>query len=45
MFAEEIFLKTEKDIILKMARAFAGRIDYRYVYRMNIVTIYVAKNN
>lgn len=30
---------------IKMARKFADRIDYCYVYRMNIVTIYVAKNN
>ena len=30
---------------IKMAREFADRIDYCYVYRMNIVTIYVAKNN
>lgn len=29
---------------VKMAQKFAERIDYCYVYRMNIVTIYVAKN-
>ncbi len=28
---------------IKMAQKFAERIDYCYVYRMNIVTIYVAK--
>lgn len=28
---------------VKMAQKFAERIDYSYVYRMNIVTIYVAK--
>lgn len=30
---------------IKMAQKFADRIDYCYVYRMNIVTIYVAKAN
>ncbi|MDE7399040.1 MAG: hypothetical protein K2N06_05865 [Oscillospiraceae bacterium] len=30
---------------IKMAQKFADRIDYCYVYRMNIVTIYVAKTN
>lgn len=30
---------------IKMAQKLADRIDYCYVYRMNIVTIYVAKNN
>lgn len=28
-----------------MAQKFADRIDYCYVYRMNIVTIYVIKTN
>lgn len=30
---------------VKMAQKFAERIDYCYVYRMNIVTIYVAKTD
>lgn len=30
---------------IKMARKLADRVDYCYVYKMNIVTIYVAKNN
>lgn len=30
---------------IKMAQKFADRIDYCYVYRMNIVTIYVAKTD
>ena len=30
---------------IKMAQEFAERIDYCYVYRMNIVTIYVAKTD
>ena len=30
---------------IKMAQKLADRIDYCYVYKMNIVTIYVSKNN
>lgn len=30
---------------IKMAQKFADRIDYCYVYRMNIITIYVAKTD
>ena len=30
---------------VKMAQKFAERIDYCYVYRMNIVTIYMAKTD
>lgn len=40
-YDDESFTK----IGVKMAQKFAERIDYCYVYRMNIVTIYVAKTD
>ncbi len=37
--------KSFSKIGIRMAQKFADRIDYCYVYRMNIVTIYVTKTN